>query len=332
MKYPFPTKIQYQAAEDGAHLVHCWSDDETVSLPPQVNGLPVIEIDSYAFSLTDSAEYHRAQKRNLQTALEETLFHSSSCTPIGGNRLTAVELPDGVKGIGDYTFYNCRNLHSLRLTDSVCSIGDGAFKNCEKLTKIVLTCQSGSTVCLHRLAAEIQHEIQVSIHYGNSDDAALCARLTFPAYFEEHVENGPARIFEWFAHGSGYRYRQCFRDGSIDYEKYDALFPAVVLEDPTGAAVRIAMGRLRFPYQLTSPHRAAYWEHLRQYSAEALHPFIQSGDLETVEFFAAQQLLTAENAEVFLKLASQAKQAEILSFLLDYQHRHLRTQAKTFEL
>lgn len=332
MKYPFPTKIEYQAAEDGAHLVHCWGDDETISLPSTVNGLPITEIDSYTFSLTDSANYHRTQKRDLQMAQEATLLCSPSCMAIGGDRLTAIELPDGIKAIGDYAFYNCRKFRLLCLTDSVCSIGDGAFKNCEKLTEIVLTCLSGSTLCLHRLASEIQHEIQVTIRYENSGNVESCACLIFPAYFEEHVENGPARIFEWFAHGCGYRYRQCFRDGSIDYEKYDALFPTVVLEDPTGAAARIAMGRLRFPCHLTSPHRAAYWEHLRQYSVEALRPFIQSGDLETVEFFAAQQLLTAENAEVFLKLASQAKQAEILSFLLDYRHQHLRIQEKTFEL
>lgn len=44
----------------------------------------------------------------------------------------------GVKVIGDYAFYWCRNLNSIDIPNSVTTIGDSAFRNCKSLTSINL--------------------------------------------------------------------------------------------------------------------------------------------------------------------------------------------------
>jgi len=51
--------------------------------------------------------------------------------------LETVELPQSIKIIGDYTFYNCSSLSAIDLSD-VESIGEYAFFNCSSLNKVIL--------------------------------------------------------------------------------------------------------------------------------------------------------------------------------------------------
>ena len=45
-------------------------------------------------------------------------------------------IPDGVRELGNYTFYGCRNLMTLEMTDSVKTIGGGSFTGCGALRKL----------------------------------------------------------------------------------------------------------------------------------------------------------------------------------------------------
>ena len=57
-----------------------------------------------------------------------------------GNRLdiTSVIIEDGVKTIGDYAFYGCKNLRSVTIPSSVTKIGKYAFKNCISLQNLTI--------------------------------------------------------------------------------------------------------------------------------------------------------------------------------------------------
>ena len=59
---------------------------------------------------------------------------------------------------------------------------------------------------------------------------------------------------------------------------------------------------------------------------------IQEG--ETLRLFADWGLLTAETTPELIALAQKKGQTAVLSFLMDYQHRHFATtrKKKTFEL
>ena len=55
-----------------------------------------------------------------------------------GNEITKVIIPDSIRKIGDYAFYNCTSLTSIVIPDSVTSIGSYAFYNCTSLTSITI--------------------------------------------------------------------------------------------------------------------------------------------------------------------------------------------------
>lgn len=52
--------------------------------------------------------------------------------------LTTVAMPEGVTSIGDSAFNNCTNLTGVTIPDSLTYIGDGAFANCLKLADIYI--------------------------------------------------------------------------------------------------------------------------------------------------------------------------------------------------
>ena len=56
-----------------------------------------------------------------------------------GSDIEIAIIPDGVFGIGNYAFQNCKNLKTVIIPDSVVSMGEGAFIGCESLQNITLS-------------------------------------------------------------------------------------------------------------------------------------------------------------------------------------------------
>ena len=52
--------------------------------------------------------------------------------------LSSVTIPNSVKTIGKWAFYDCRNLSSVTIPNSVKTIGDGAFYNCRNLSSVTI--------------------------------------------------------------------------------------------------------------------------------------------------------------------------------------------------
>ena len=50
--------------------------------------------------------------------------------------VTALVIPNSVRSIGNYAFYNCADLNSIKLPNTVVSIGDAAFFNCNNLETV----------------------------------------------------------------------------------------------------------------------------------------------------------------------------------------------------
>ena len=127
-----------------------------------------------------------------------------------------LELSHGIEEIGNYTFYGCSHLKQLKFTDSLRRIGGGSFTGCSALRELYVETEKDRVTCIRDVVTETFHEMYVTVYYRDQD---VYARLVFPEYYEEGVENTPARILETHFHGSGYRYRQCFTDKRIESQK-----------------------------------------------------------------------------------------------------------------
>ena len=60
--------------------------------------------------------------------------------------ITAVEIADGVTGIGNGAFFRCENLTTVTISGDVGSIGEGAFSNCKILTSFSLCAKNPPSV------------------------------------------------------------------------------------------------------------------------------------------------------------------------------------------
>lgn len=79
---------------------------EHVTIPAQINSLPVTSIGDSAFSNCRS--------------------------------LTEITIPDSVTEIGNKAFSRCKSLKSIIIPDSVISIGNSAFWHCTNLTEVII--------------------------------------------------------------------------------------------------------------------------------------------------------------------------------------------------
>jgi len=105
--------------EDGNAIISGYTGEAAiVSIPPQIDGYPVVAIRDRAFYAWD--------------------------------RLTAVIIPDGVTAIGAYAFEDCAGLTALTIPESVVSIGDFAFAGCDNLTLLVMEGSYGADYATER--------------------------------------------------------------------------------------------------------------------------------------------------------------------------------------
>ena len=76
----------------------------------------------------------------------------SSCT-----NLTDINLPEGIKKIGDEPFLGCTNLTLITLPEGIKEIGYGAFRSCNQLQQIII---SGNDEEVKRISALLPDELQ----------------------------------------------------------------------------------------------------------------------------------------------------------------------------
>ena len=101
-------------------MERCYTLDGAPVLPERMDGMPVTELDRYFFSQT---------VRGREVPPEELNGEPELC----GSGLDELTLPEYLRKIGPYAFYNCFHLKTLSFWSTVEDWGAGVFTGCTGL-------------------------------------------------------------------------------------------------------------------------------------------------------------------------------------------------------
>ena len=311
----------------------CRSYGDTAVIPGEIGGLPVTELGAYTFSAgrrkAPAGVWSDGAEDGL--GLEETVGAGASqeAPPLlEGERLRELILPESVKKVGAYGFYNCANLESLTCHSHFNDIGAGAFTGCKKLTRLDIFMDEGETrPGLKDILSELRQEVHVIYRTKEGE-----TRLVFPEYYEDAVENTPARIVSVKVYGSGHFYRYCFDGRELQFKDYDAQFENLLIQDRAELAAEAAIGRLRWPLHLSAEAKERYETYIHGHRAEAARWLLRERDGAGLKWFLKFSDFDRDELAEVIQTANQMQAAEELSFLMDYQHEKFRPKRRKFEL
>ena len=261
-----------------------------LKIPSEIQGLPVRSIGRHAFD--------------------------------GRKDLREIHLPDSVRSLGSFCFYNTRSLEYLALTDSVEDYYDGAIRQCTGLREIRIDFgRKDNFSILKSMLGDNEKMLRFCLALPEGD-----LRLTFPPYYDSYKEDTMARAIHHSLNGAGFSYRECVMRRSIDFRTYDRCFSRVIY-DNYEAAIEIALDRLMYPVQLSDQAALVYERYLRE-TADQVLPFLLEGrDEERIRFLLERKMVPKEELPEAIKIASQGKQAGICALLMEYQNRYFGLHA-----
>ena len=266
----------YMMEEGSVRILRCFCAAGRAEVPEAIQGCPVTEIGPYAFS--EGMEPRDWEKDERDGKVQFTAPGWEHLPVLAGNRLEEVILPGTVRRTGAYSFYNCGHLWRLSFSDGLKDWGRGAFTGCHHIRRLEMRSAGEDAWALKEVLSELHEELEV-IWSGSED-----AWLWFPEYYEEGVENTPARILVTMVHGSGLYYRNCFHGRKFDFREYDARFPYAAAQERADFLVRMACGRLRRPAGLEEEAARAYRDYLTEHFQELACFFLDRKDTEGLEW------------------------------------------------
>lgn len=171
-------EFTYTLLEDGTVTVDGYTGAPTkLEVPEQIDGYTVSAISNSAF--TNKAELEKVILPETLRSIGEYAFYN--CTG-----LKSVEAP-GVEQVGYASFYGCYYLKEVTLSDNLRSIGDSAFASCTRLgslsvpasceyigTDAFMACESLILDCSeNEQAAEVAAQYGIPTSFAESDEWLL---------------------------------------------------------------------------------------------------------------------------------------------------------------
>ena len=278
----------------------------------------------------------------------------------GREDLEKVELPKTIRALRAFSFFNCKALREFMLWDSVEDYYDGSLRQCPALSHIAVYFEKEENYQIVRdILGDSDRRLQFHLYFSESSlnmntdsvvtssGAATSSRekadsyerngtassstkelsLLFPGYVDKVREDTMARQIHDTIDGCGYSYRQTVGRRRIDLRLYDKLFSRAI-HDTKGAAVYIALGRLRYPAELLDKAREDYLRFLREEESFSLALLIADKEWEWIEFYMDLQLFSEDAIKLALKLLAKQGNIELAARFLDYQEKHFAKEKK----
>lgn len=313
--------LLYEKKGDSAVIWRCFSHEDKAVIPEQIEGLAVTELAPYCFSAhMDLTLLERNMKNGV---LHRTGGEDALPPALCGNGLRELVLPASVKKAGRYCFYNCDRLERLEFCGELTDWGTGVFTGCHQMKEICLHLDRTEKSMLKEVLDEVPETLKVEyLVEGEEKHRAL---LVFPEFYEEGVENTPARILETHVHGSGILYRNCFRSRVFDFQQYDRMFPHARAQEDFPVLAELVTGRLWYPYGLSENARIQYEAFAAEERERLAVWFSEKKDMQGIRWLTG--LLGETYPELYdrlMELAGEKQFVEAISYLMD----HRRSQEK----
>lgn len=328
-------ELDWEQGENGARLLRVYGMTAEVVLPEEIEGIPVTEIGAYCFAkrarlpehfyktIVESPDGLEGKSSDTEAIVREGQSGvgdisadgfpaSGQLRELSGEYIEKVVLPDSVKKIGNFAFYDCTSLSRLEFGGELTEIGSDAFMNCRKLHHMTVRCGSGEPSGIRQILAQISSDMEVSFLGRQGIEAVLL----FPEYYESYDEIAPAHLFGRNIEGEGFRARQCFRDGIPDFMQYDTIFPKACAEESEKTLCRLAMNRLRYPVSMGEEARGLYERFIRGHAGAVCVMAAKGRDLQPVRFLCEQGLCSRGNLEEGIRLAAELDWAEGAAYFL----------------
>ena len=305
----------------GIRIFECRGLDSLVVIPEEIKGQPVIELAPYIFSAQEDYE-----PEDRSDAFWWGEGEPEELSIVNGNALTELKLPRTLKKVGAYGFYNCENLRSLELYSTTMDWGAGVFTGCFGVEAIRIYVDETQKSCMKELLMELRQSLVVS-YVGKGQ-----AMLIFSDFFEEAVENTPARILVTNTHGCGKQYRNAFVRTQFQFHEYDSLFPYVKVQEPEELVTELALGRLMFPYELESAYQNQYEEYVKTHNVAAASQAMERSAQEEVRWLLEHIPFSKEELEQVISLAVNGPGGSLVSELMDQKRKQGSVKRRRFQL
>ncbi len=290
---PFTYEQKEIQGEAAAQVTGYEGEVSRLRIPEQIDGLRVLGIGSNAFSW----------REDIKEAI----------------------LPEHLRVLGGFAFYNSKNLQSITLCDGVEDYHDGVIRHCKNLSEIRVNMTRENYALVKALLGDNDRMLRLVL---DTKKETIC--LTFPEYFSDYIEDTRARAFHTKIEGAGYRYRECVTGKGILYQEYDEVFIRASSYDGPSAA-RIALDRLMFPHELSAYAKNRYEEYLRMEMESILPELIDSRQEDVITFLARRDLIGEKALEKGIILASKQNAVSISARLMEAQQK-VRKPAGRFVL
>ncbi len=317
--------IEYRIIENEIEIIRCYGVDEKIVIPEKINGFPVTMIAPYAFS-----DRKRQEENEVLVQEEESdrLFRDQFRL-LAGAYVKEIVFPDSVKRIGNYIFYGCKNLKALSFSNLLTQIGSGAFTGCGRLGQLSVNMIIGKQSCVKEILEDLWQRMDVIFTYSKGQTVV---KVVFPEHYEEAVENTPARILFTKHHGSGNDYRQCFYERTLDYEKYDRIFPLAAAREKIEVLIAIIFSRLLYPQQLSEKAKEKYVAFVKENITRILPVLLKGNAMEEIQCITRYHAWTEEGIDAAIEMASTSQKAEITGYLMNQKQREFKAKKKKYLL
>ena len=319
----------YRRNKTGICIDRVFGNDEIVEVPEMLEGLLVTELGAYVFS--DHMDRNDLERCKLSGCFwadnGQRVMDEEGMPEISGNVVKELILPEHLRKIGRYAFYNCFSLKKISFGGELRDIGAGALTGCHRIERISVKTDENGESSLRDILTELPETLRVDMDRNGEQ-----GRFWFPEFFEEGVENTPARILENHVHGSGIRYRNSFLHKKLNILEYDRLFPYAEAWEEEEIVLKMALDRLLYPMDLADTAENKYIDYLREHGEHAVSVLGKNKEYEAMQSILDKITPYREETEKMLECAQKSGDSRWVSILMDRLQSHGRKKRKAFEL